>query len=280
MNNDIDILVITHNRPIYTRLTLERLFATCDETMRVWIWQNGRDEETLDVVRSMTNHPRLYKFHHSVENKQLIEPINWFWSNAKGQYLSLVNDDCLMPDGWAQKLRKAHQDVPEFGVIACWHFQEEDFRYDLSCKKIRKFPGGHKLLQNLWVQGSGVMMKRACLERGGLLEPDKGHPSYCHKLARAGWVNGWYYPLIYMEHMDDPRAPHSLLKTDEDFQRYKPYSAKNNNVKTLKDWQAQLKRSAIIVQKASLNPRDYIGWRKKLRTALRSVRVLLGRPGR
>jgi len=34
MEEDIDILVITHNRPIYTRLTLERLFATCDETMR------------------------------------------------------------------------------------------------------------------------------------------------------------------------------------------------------------------------------------------------------
>ena len=280
MDQDIDILVITHNRPVYTRLTLERLCATCDETMRVWIWQNGNDNATLEVVKSMTGHPRLYKFHHSVENKRLVEPINWFWSNARGQYLCKVDEDSLMPDGWAQKLRQAHQDVPEFGVIACWHFQKEDFRYDLARKKIKEFPGGHQLLRNCWVQGSGVMMKRACLETGGLLVPGKGHPSYCIKLAAAGWINGWYYPLIYMEHMDDPRSPHSLLKTDEDFQRYKPFSAKRNNVKTLAQWQAMVNRSAITVQKASIDPRYRLGWRRRLRTIWRRMKMLFGLPAR
>jgi GT2 family glycosyltransferase len=279
-NEDIDILLITYNRPIYTRLTLERLFATCDQTMRVWIWHNGNDQQTLEVVQSLLNHPRLFKFYHSPENKIRIEPINWLWGNADGQYLSIIDDDCLMPDGWAQKLRQAHQDVPEFGVIACWHFQPEDFRHDLARKKIKQFSRGHQLLQNLWVQGSGVMMKRKCLETGGLLKPNEGHPGYCHKLAASGWVNGWYFPLIYMEHMDDPRSPHSLLKTDEDFKRYIPFSAKNNNVKTLAQWQMQLKRSAIIVQKASLNPRHHRGWHKRLRTAWRATRLLFGLPGR
>lgn len=37
MKKDIDVLGITYNRPVYTRLTLERLFATCDETMRAGI---------------------------------------------------------------------------------------------------------------------------------------------------------------------------------------------------------------------------------------------------
>lgn len=282
MEQDIDILVVTHSRRVYTRLTLEQLFATCDDTMRVWIWHNGDDEETLEVTRSMTSHPRLYKFHHSVENKRLIEPINWLWTNARGQYLCKVDDDSLMPDGWAQKLRQAHQDVPEFGVIACWHFRKEDFRPALASKKIREFRGGHQLLQNCWVQGSGVMMKRACLETAGLLKAGRGgHPAYCIKLAASGWVNGWYYPLICMEHMDDPRSPHSLLKSDEDFQRYMPSSAKdNNNVKTLAQWQAQLQRSAIIVQKASLDPRHYQGWRWRLRTIWRSIRVLFGLPAR
>jgi GT2 family glycosyltransferase len=279
MKSDIDILVITYNRPLYTLLTLERLFATCDETMRVWIWQNGNDKETLDVVNSMIDQPRLFKFHHSIENKILIEPINWLWSKAEGQYLSVIGDDSLMPYGWAQKLRKAHQDVPEFGVIACWHFQKEDFQYDISRKKIKEFACGHKLLQNLWVQGSGVMMKRECLETGGLLEKGKSHPGYCRKLATSGWVNGWYYPLIYMEHMDDPRAPNSLLKSNEDFQRFTPYSAKINNVKTLEDWQAQIKRSAIMIQKASLNPREYTFWRQKLKLVWRKIKILLNRPG-
>ena len=47
MEQSIDILMITYNRPEYTRLSLERLLATCDESMRVWVWHNGTDEETL-----------------------------------------------------------------------------------------------------------------------------------------------------------------------------------------------------------------------------------------
>lgn len=271
MKEDIDILVITYNRPVYTRLTLERLFATCDETMRVWIWHNGNDEETLEVVHSMTNHHRLYKFHHSTENKILIDPINWLWNNAKGQYLCVIGDDSLMPNGWAQKLRKAHQDVPEFGVIACWHFQKEDFRYDLVCKKIREFRGGQRLLQNLWVQGSGVMMKRACLETEGLLTPKKSHTTYCIKLAASGWVNGWYYPLIYMEHMDDPRSPNTHLRSDDVFKRYLPLTARNFGVGSLDEWEECIRRDAICCQKSTLDPRYYLSWRAKFRRLLKKV---------
>lgn len=271
MKHDIDILVITHNRPVYTRLTLERLLATCDETMRVWIWQNGNDKETLDVVHSVANHPRLYKLQHSVENRLLIEPINWLWSKAEGQYLCKVDDDCLVPDGWAQKLRKAHQDVPEFGILACWHFQKEDFRYDLASKKIKMFRNGHQLLQNRWVQGSGVMMKRACLERGGLLTPKLEHTGYCIRLAKSGWVNGWYYPLIYMEHMDDPRSPHTRLKMDQDMKRYMPLTARNFGVDTIETWVQSIRQDAYIAQIANTNPKYYLGWRYRLNLLFRKL---------
>lgn len=271
---DIDILMITFNRPEYTRLSLERLLTTCDERMRVWIWQNGNDEGTLQVVRSFAGHSHVFEFHHSPENKKLREPINWLWTHAKGDFLCKVDDDCLMPYGWADVLRQAHANVPEFGVIGCWVFPEEDFVSELAYKKIKTFPSGHQIMQNCWVGGSGFLMKRACVEENGLLQPGESLTRYCIRLALAGWINGWYYPFLHQEHMDDPRSVHSCLRTDEDLKKWMPLSAKYNGVTTLDEWRAQLKRSACFLQQTSIDPRHYIGWRKMLRGINRRIKRL------
>lgn len=254
MENDIDILVITYNRPLYTRLTLERLLATCDETMRVWIWHNENDEETLAVVQSYLNHPCLYKFHHSKENKILIEPINWLWANAKGEYLCVLGDDSLVSDGWAQKLRRAHQDVNEFGVLGCWHFLPEDFIPEVAKRKIKTFRHGHRLLQNPWVGSSAHLMKRKCVQLQGLLREKETFPQYCVRLRWRGWINGWYYPFVQVEHMDDPRSTHTQLKSDENLLEYLPLTARKNSISTLEDWEKLIKKTAQHAQTSKIEP--------------------------
>lgn len=260
----IDIVFITYNRPEYTKLSLKRLLDTCDESMRVWVWHNGTDEETLEIVQSFRGHPSFFKLHHSIENKKLKEPTNWLWTHAKGDFLSKVDDDCLMPYGWANVLRQAHIDVPEFGIIGCWSFPGEDFVPEFASKKTREFTGGHRLMQNCWTGGSGYLMKRACLEVNGLIRSAETFTDYCIRLAIKGWINGWYYPFLYQEHMDDPRSPNTLLKTDDDFKRYLPLTAKNFGVSSLEEWVQWLRRDAICEQTASANPRHYIGWRGRL----------------
>jgi GT2 family glycosyltransferase len=275
MSAQIDILMITYNRPEYTRLSLTRLLETCDDTMRVWLWHNGDHAETLEVVKSLADHPRVHEFHHSKENKKLREPTNWFLESATAPYLSKVDDDCLLPNGWAQQLRQAHEDEPRFGVLGSWRFQDEDFAPKLAARKICEFAGGHRIMMNCWVEGSGYLMKRACVEQAGLLRPAETFTQYCVRLASAGWINGWYYPFIRQEHMDDPRAPHSLIKGDADLQDHLPLSAANSGVKTVEQWTAQLRRSARIVQSASPDPRAHTGWRRKVRTAGMKVRRAL-----
>ncbi len=200
----IDILYISYNRPDYTKMSLKRLLDTCDDSMRVWVWHNGTDKETLDVLQSFRYHSNFYKFYHSIENKKLNAPTNWMWSTAKGDFLSKIDDDCLMPLGWADVLRQAHTDMPQFGVIGCWRFPDEDFVPQLANKKIKEFNGGHSLLQNCWIEGSGYLMKRECLVENGLLKENGNFTDYCIQLARKGRINGWYYPFLYQEHLDDP----------------------------------------------------------------------------
>ena len=262
----LDILMVTHKRPRYTRLSLGRLLDSCDDSMRVWVWHNGDDAETLAVVDSMRQHDRFHRFCHSPENQYTRAPTNWLFEEARGDLLSLVNDDCVVSDGWAQTLRAAHRDVPDFGVIACWHFQPEDFMPDLAGRKIRAFAAGRRLMVNPWVQGSGIMIKRCCVEAIGLLGSDeRGFTRYCLRVAAAGWINGWHLPLIPIDHMDDPRSIRTMLRTDADLANHLPRSARFRNVETIDQWVSHLQRSARMVHEAPTDPRLYVGLRKKLR---------------
>jgi len=256
--------MITYNRPQYTRLSLKALLDSCDETMRVWVWQNGNDRETIDVVNSFREHRCFFKYHHSPENKRLNEPTNWLWENAEGQFLSKVDDDCLVSPDWAHKLRMAHFDEPRFGVIGCWRYFPEDFVSEAAQKKIIGFDHGHKLMQNCWIEGSGYLMKRQCVNQLGVLKPGWNFTTYCIRLAVKGWVNGWYYPFIFQEHMDDPRSQYTQLRTDKDLEKGIPLTAKNFGVATVEQWLAFLKNDAAVLQKAHLDPKKYIGWRMKM----------------
>jgi len=42
----VDILMITHQRPIYAKMALSRLLDTCggDESVRVWVWHKVANE--------------------------------------------------------------------------------------------------------------------------------------------------------------------------------------------------------------------------------------------
>ncbi|MGH3738772.1 MAG: glycosyltransferase family 2 protein [Micromonosporaceae bacterium] len=273
-----DILMITYQRPEYVRLSLARLLQTCDEHCRVWLWHNGNHAETLQVVRDYLHHPRVHRFHHSRENARLRVPTNWLWQQSDADYLSKVDDDCLVSPGWIQALRGAHADVPEFGVIGSWRFLDEDFDPDRAAPKIRSFAGEkHQLLRNLWVQGSGYLAKREMIARAGPLGPRDSFTSWCIRASRLGWVNGWYYPFLPEDHMDDPRSPHTMYRTDEDLRAHLPLSARTSGIRTLADWEAQMRRSAVVAQTASLDPRQYTGWRRTSRNLRRRALRALGR---
>lgn len=273
----IDILMITYNRPEYTRMALTRLLETCDEQMRVWIWHNGTHAETLASVTELSKHPRVHKFHHSVENTRLRAPTNWLWTQSTGEFVCKVDDDCLMPDNWGSILRQAHADNQQFGAIGCWRFFPADFVPELANKKIQEFAGGHQIMRNCWVEGSGYVMKRQVIDQCGILQENQSWVQYCIETAAAGWIHGWYYPFLYQEHMDDPQSPNTLLKTDADLKKYMPLSAEKNETHSLASWDALNRRAARQMQECSFNPSHYRGWRKKLRGLKRRARALIGK---
>jgi hypothetical protein len=271
----VDVLMITYNRAHYTRLALTQLLETCDESTRVWLWHNGEHAETLDVVRQLASHPRVHTFHHSTDNKKLREPTNWFWQSADGKYLSKIDDDNLMPDRWVQTLRAAHEAEPKLGVIGCWSFRPEDHQPDVAERKVQTLAGGHAVMRNCWVAGTGHLIRRACVEELGPIREGQTFTSYCVELAARGWINGWYYPFVYMENMDDPRSAYTMLRTEEDFAASRGLSAQRFGITTLEQYRRRQPVLAAELQRISYDPRHYRGWQGRMRRALKRVHARL-----
>jgi GT2 family glycosyltransferase len=269
--------MVTWNRPGYTAMALDHLLNSEDSGLRVWVWHNGTDAETLNVVRSFEGHRNLHRVHHSPENKRLREPTNWFWSQSDAPYLGKVDDDSLVPRGWTSTLVDAHDRAPEAGLLACWHFYDDDFVPALAEPKIRELAPGCRVMRNCWVQGSGYVMKRAVVEQLGPLRDNETFSDYGVRAVLGGWTNGWLLPLIHLEHMDDPRSPHSRFSNEEDFQRARPLSAINHGVRTLEEWRSRARWMARSLQTAPYDPRLYSGWRPRVRRALGRLRRNGGR---
>jgi len=255
-----DILMITFKRPEFTRMSLGRLLETCDDQMRVWVWHNGSDRETLDVVRSFRDHPRFQELHVSAENVKLREPTNWFWNTSKADYLSKVDDDCLMPQGWGAALRAAHQVEPRFGFVATWLFYPEDFLPDFANRKMRTF-STMQLMEHAFVQGSGYAMKRAVFEMLGPIKPKESFTTYCIRAAYNGWINGWLYPFIHQDHMDDARSPHYPFRNNEAFEQNLSLSKRNFGISSIQEAVQFSKALARRAQEEVIDPREHFGWR-------------------
>ena len=274
----VDVLMITYQSPEHVRRSLPHLLETCDDQTRVWLWHNGDDEETLSVVRTYVDDARVHRFHHSRENVRLRPPTNWLWQEGDGHFVSKVDDDCLPEHGWIQRLRHAHAENPFFGVVGCWRFRDEDFVPELATRKIQTFDGGVQLLRNHWVQGSGYLLPRAFVARHGLIQDEQTFTDYCIELARHGAINGWLYPFVREENMDDPRSPMTLLPDDEALRRRLPLTAQTLGITSVDDWAQQEHESAVAVQAASLDLRQYSGWRAKMRNVRKRLRrVVRGR---
>lgn len=272
----VDIVMITFDQPGYVEKSLSRLIETATDNTRVWVWHNGDDEATLEVSRRLSKHDAVHRFHHSPENQRLLGPTNWLYENADGDYVSKVDDDCLLEHGWIERLVEAHETDERFGVLGSWRFPDEDVDLELAAPKIVAYGGGVRLLRNLWVQGSGHLMKRRCVDQLGPMPANLSFPKYCIELSALGWINGWPLPFIREEHMDDPRSPHTRFRTDADLLARLPLTARINGVTTVEGWTEQLRRSARDAQTATLDVRQYRGWRAKRSAVLRRAKRTVG----
>ena len=267
----IHLIMLTYNRLDYTRKSLPRLLADPDEEFSLTLWDNGSTDGTQDYLR-MVKDPRILDIVFSNKNTGQAYPTNKVWSETSAELVGKVDNDCLVTPGWTHILAQAHEDLPTLGVVGCWHYQPEDFDYERAKHKIQTF-GRHQIFRHPWIDGSALLVKRSVYLSFGPCAEHEYLTGFWRRVALGGYINGFYYPLVYQEHMDDPKSKHSHLKDEASYQAAKSVTFNINSPgqETLTGrwcWRQKVLNNLLD------DPWDvkyYVGWRGKLRRVKKRV---------
>ena len=268
---NIHLVFITYNRLHYTKLALTSVLGDPNEEFRLTIWDNGSTDGTVEYLKNEVNDPRIVDIICCKENAGQVYAVNEIWGNSEADLVGKLDNDCLVTPGWTKILAQAHADIPKLGVVACWHYFPDDFDYGRAKHKIQTF-GKHRIFRHPWTCGTGILLKRDTFRKFGPIT-GKGTTQYWLRIALAGYVNGYYYPLILQEHMDDPKNKHSHLKDEASYQAAKAVTANINSPgqETFADrwrWRQQVLDSLLDDPWQAEN---YVGWRSKLRRIKKRV---------
>jgi GT2 family glycosyltransferase len=256
----IELLFLTCNRLHYTKLSLPALLSDPTEEFSLIIWDNASTDGTEEYLASVED-PRIVKKVFSRENVGGDQAIKDGLSTSSADLVGIVADDMLVTPGWTRILAQAHADVPEFGIISCWHLGPEFFDEERARHKIQSF-GKHWILRHPWTDGCCLVKLKALKDVGF-----EGFGStFCGiRLSLKGYVNGFYYPLIPVEHMDYPWSKYFAYSDRfEEWVRHCS-GAGIHGLRTLEDAKAW---HQIVLKNILDDPWDvkyYVGWRGKLR---------------
>jgi GT2 family glycosyltransferase len=267
----IHLAFLTYNRLDYTKMALAALLADPDEEFALTIWDNGSSDGTQDYLKTVRDR-RIVEIVFSEKNRGQTYVTNKIWSETDAELIGKVDNDCLVTAGWTRILAKAHQDLPRLGVVGCWHFLPVDFDYERAKHKIQTF-GNHRIFRHPWVDGSALLVKRKVYLQYGPCREKEYLTGFWLRLALAGYINGFYYPLIYQEHMDDVRSEHNRLKKMPFEEAYKYIPAfQLGHIRDLQTYYQLHKKILDNLLDGSFDPKFYRGWRARCRRLLEKAK--------
>jgi len=222
------LLMVTYNRLEYTKLALESVLALDYPDLMIVLWDNASTDGTVDYVRQRLRDESRARLIASPENRGVVYPMNavW-WADHGAEMLVKIDNDTWVPPDLLRRLAECHGRSKRFGVLSGFHFRAEGEAL-INVDGIQEFDGV-RILAQPHVGGCAVMVSRAVLGRLGPIPcrpegqespfMDFGWTFYQQKMTEQGLVNGYPWPLIHVDHMEDTRSPR-CVRTDE-HQAYK-----------------------------------------------------------
>ena len=267
----IHLVMMTYNRLDYTREALPALLADPEEDFVLTIWDNGSTDGTREFIRQVSD-PRVVEVVLSDENKGQAYVTNKIWEDSEADLVGKVDNDCVVTPGWTRPLARAHADLPELGVVGCWHFFAQDFDLGRARHKIQRF-GDHQIFRHPWIDGSALLVKRKVFLEYAPCREEEYLSGFWTRLALDGYVNGFYYPLILQDHLDDPLHPRCMIRDAHGFAEHRAIT-QGLKAKRYDDPEGRLRWRREIVRNLlddPYDPRYYAPWRARWRRLVRRL---------
>jgi len=167
---------------------------------------------------------------------------HWASGEPPVELLAKVDNDTWVPPDLLLRLAECHQRSERFGALSGFHFRAEGEAL-VEEGRAGKFDGVRVLAQP-YVGGCAVMVRRAVLDRLGPIccrgdlacsgdvargsdapngdgrgtAPvlDSGWTFYQERMTELGLVNGYPWPPIHVDHMEDVRSPRSIRTAEHE----------------------------------------------------------------
>ena len=268
----IDLLFLSCNRLHYLKHSIPALLADPTEEFALTIWDNASTDGSREFLEAVKD-PRIVKKVLSPENVPPRLVLNQALEESSADLFGLVADDLLVTPGWSRILGTAHAEVPEFGRISCWHFAREEYDGQRARHKMQTF-GRHQILRHPWTNGCGLSKLKA-MRDVGLVRPGEAENDYWTRVALRGYVNGFYYPLVLVEHMDYPWSPHFAFADRFEEWLGQSSAARHNGIRAMGDAQAWHRMVIRNLLDEPWQVEQYVGWRALLKRGRHRIHRML-----
>jgi 2-polyprenyl-3-methyl-5-hydroxy-6-metoxy-1,4-benzoquinol methylase len=173
--------------------------------------------------RSLQNTPDV-RLILSPVNRGVVFPMNEAWaSDPEAELLAKIDNDTLVPPDLLRRLAECHLQSKQFGVLSGFHFRQEGEALAEE-HRIKSFDGV-RVLPQPYVGGCAVMIRAEVFKKLGMIgcrsdgpqqKPfmDSGWTLYQQRLTQEGLVNGYPWPPIHVDHMEDTRSPHCIRSAE------------------------------------------------------------------
>lgn len=211
MEKTVEIIYVTHDRLYYTKKTLPVMIENAGHPFKLTIVDNNSQDGTVEYLKQYENHPYIKAIIYNKENRGLSSVTNDFWKNADCDYVGKVDNDTLLPKDWLKNLLEIQEKNShlKMGVIGGIAFRPEDVPLTFVKEKLII---NSSVVRMMHIGGCCYIVRKSVIDTKGFLgDTDKkihGWTRYQCELTTAGYINGYTWPLMYVDHMDDPRSDH------------------------------------------------------------------------
>jgi glycosyltransferase involved in cell wall biosynthesis len=224
MSEPPSILMVTWNRREYFERTLANLLQDSSD-FRLHMWDNGSVDGVADLIADLRDE-RIVAKKLNPSNAGQPEPWHWFMEAASGEVAGKLDDDILAPAGWMTRFSDMLLDEPRLGTLGAWVFLESEWDEEAASHKIVTV-GRHRIFRSHGVPGGIFLGRLQNLKRYTKRDPSiLGIPLAQAAMSRDGFVNGYPLPLVFAEHLDDPRSPHCRMNRPGGWDQFAAYTAR------------------------------------------------------